>query len=263
MIESNDIIIKNLAPQTQENSVKSDVSFGERIKESKWLQILEIVIVFSPVVLLILGYRILNFDNPMILITAVWIGQIIMLGLIWLGIILRGESWQSIGLSFGRPKLPEVGWTVLKSIPIFVFAIVGFVFGAILMANIVGIPEGADMTKYNYLSGNLPMLFISLIAVWFASSFGEEVVYRGFLITRLQEMFGSNAKKAVIATLFLSSVIFGLAHFEWGITGIVQTTFMGLALGISYFVTKRKLWSLIIAHGYMDTILLVQLYFAT
>lgn len=262
MFESNDKMINSLAPQSPENSFKSGFSFGERLANSKWLQILEIIIVFSPVVLLILGYRILSFDNPVLLIAAVWIGNVIMLGLIWLGVSLRGESWQSIGLSFNRATFSEVGWTVLKSVPIFVFAVVGFVFGAIVMANIVGIPEGADMTKYNYLSGNLPMLFISLIGVWFASSFGEEVVYRGFLITRLQEMFRSKTRIALFATLLLSSVIFGLAHFEWGISGIVQTTFMGLALGISFLVTKRSLWPLIIAHGYMDTILLVQLYFA-
>ena len=42
--------------------------------------------------------------------------------------------------------------------------------------------------------------------------------------------------------------------------GIVQTGFMGLALGICYVKLKRKLWALILAHAYMDTVLMVQLY---
>ncbi len=52
----------------------------------------------------------------------------------------------------------------------------------------------------------------------------------------------------------------GLAHFDWGIVGIVQTAFMGLALAISYLVTKRNLWALVLAHACIDTLLLVQMY---
>jgi len=54
-----------------------------------------------------------------------------------------------------------------------------------------------------------------------------------------------------------SAVIFGLAHFDWGIVGVVQTAFMGLALAIAYLVTK---WVLVLAHAGMDTMLLVQMY---
>ena len=119
------------------------------------------------------------------------------------------------------------------------------------------------MTKYNYLSGNLPMLIISLACVYAGSSFGEEVVYRGFLMTRIQDLLGGQTKLALMGALILSSIIFGFAHFEWGPTGIVQTTCMGLALGTSFLWTKRRLWPLIVAHAVMDTMLLVPLYFAT
>ena len=49
-----------------------------------------------------------------------------------------------------------------KSIAVLAFALAGFAIGSVVMANIVGIPEGADMTKYNYLRGNLPLLLVSL-----------------------------------------------------------------------------------------------------
>jgi len=42
--------------------------------------------------------------------------------------------------------------------------------------------------------------------------------------------------------------------------GIAQTTFMGLALGVAYLVVRRNLWILVLAHAYMDTILMVQMY---
>ena len=60
--------------------------------------------------------------------------------------------------------------------------------------------------------------------------------------------------------LVISAIVFGFAHFDWGVVGIVQTTFMGLALAASYLLVKRNLWVLILAHAYIDTLLLVQLY---
>ena len=45
--------------------------------------------------------------------------------------------------------------------------------------------------------------------------------------------------------------------------GIVQTGFMGLALGICYVKLNKRLWILILAHAYMDTILMGQLYLAS
>ena len=38
---------------------------------------------------------------------------------------------------------------------------------------------------------------------------------------------------------------------------------MGLALGTSYLIVQRNLWVIILAHAYMDTILVLQMYFAT
>ncbi|GMR24344.1 MAG: hypothetical protein BMS9Abin37_2875 [Acidobacteriota bacterium] len=99
-------------------------------------------------------------NDPMLLIGAVWVATVLMLGLIWTGVRIRSESWPSIGLRFGHPRWSDVGWSLLKSIPIFLFAVGAFILGAIVMANIVGIPDVADMTQYNYLRGNLPMLLI-------------------------------------------------------------------------------------------------------
>ena len=100
-----------------------------------------------------------------------------------------------------------------------------------------------------------------LAAVYLASSFGEEVTYRGFLITRIAEL-GSGGKGAWRLGVLASSIAFGLIHFAWGPAGMVQTGFMGLALGVSYLAVGRRLWVLVLAHAYMDTILLLQVYFA-
>jgi membrane protease YdiL (CAAX protease family) len=230
------------------------------MSQEKLGRVLEIGIIFSPCLLTITIFRQLGVENPMWFVVAIWLANVIMLLLVWIAIRWRGETWNSIGLTFTRPGIADIGWTVAKSIPIFVFAVAAFVCGSVIMANIAGTPEGPDMSKYNYLQGNTMMLVISLIGSYIVATFGEEVVYRGFLITRLEELFGLSKSLSLIAALVLSSIIFGLAHFEWGLTGMVQTTGMGAALGISYLLVRRQLWPLILAHGYMDTILMVQLY---
>ncbi len=130
------------------------------------------------------------------------------------------------------------------------------------MANVVGIPKGADMTQYDYLRGNVPLLLLSLVGVYVVSSFGEEVVYRGFLITRLEQLFGGATRSRVIGAVIVSSIIFGFAHYKWGAMGIGQTTCMGAALAISFLWTERNLWPLVLAHAYMDSLLLIQLFLA-
>ncbi len=252
----------NSEPQSSQNLRLGNSVLAENLLRNKWVQLLEIAIVFAPVLTVLAAFRMMRPDNPMLLIGAVWIANVVMLGLIGLGINIRGESWRSIGLSFHGVNTSSIGWAILKSIPILIFAVFAFVVGAILMANLVGTADGPDLSKYNYLRGNLPMLLISLAGVYVVSSFGEEVVYRGFLITRLQSLFGGGTSTARIAALISSSIIFGLAHFEWGPTGIVQTTCMGAALGVSFLLVKRSLWPLVLAHGYLDTLLLLQLYFA-
>ena len=130
------------------------------------------------------------------------------------------------------------------------------------MANITGIPQSADLSGYDYLKDNIGMFFLTLIGVYVVSSFGEEVIYRAFLINRIAEL-GNTTRNATIIAIVLSSIIFGLVHYDWGPMGIVQTGFMGLVLGICYIKLKKRLWILILAHAYMDTILITQMYLAS
>ena len=103
------------------------------------------------------------------------------------------------------------------------------------------------------------MLMLTLFGVYIVASFGEEVIYRAFLINRISEL-GLSSKSGRIIVVIISAIVFGFAHYSWGPMGIVQTSFMGLALGMSYLYLNKRIWVLILAHVYMDTILMVQLY---
>ncbi len=234
---------------------------GRALLTSKLAQVGELAAVFLIALAVIMVGGPLVGENPVARQGVVWVANVLMLVTVWLGLRLRGQGWSHFGLSLRLGGRRVVVRAVLQSLAVFVAAVVAFVVGAIVMANIVGIPEGADMSGYNYLRGNLPMLVLALIGVYIVSSFGEEVIYRAFLINRIAEL-GSSGKAAWRLAVVASSIIFGLVHFDWGISGVVQTGFMGLALGVSYLLVQRNLWVTILAHGYMDTILIVQMYFA-
>ncbi len=223
---------------------------------NKLLPLFEMMALFFVALIIIMIGLPLAGENPVMRQAVVWVANVAMLLIIWLSLLRRGQNWTHLGLSFKNINLRSL----LLSLPVFLAAMFAFVIGSIIMANITGIPESADMSGYEYLQGNLPMLLLALIGVFIVSSFGEEVIYRGFLITRISEI-GGNAKYSIKTAVVISAVIFGLVHYEWGPMGIVQTGFMGLALGISFLIFKRNLWILIFAHAYMDAILMVQMYF--
>ena len=178
------------------------------------------------------------------------------------GLKLRGEGWKDFGLSLKSMSWREGLKVFMLSLLVLVLAVAGFIIGSIIMANITGIPEKANMNGYDYLKDNIGMLLLTLGGVYIVSSFGEEVIYIAFLINRISEL-GQGTGNSIIIAVIVSSVIFGLVHYDWGPMGIVQTGFIGLALGICYIKLKKRLWVLILAHAYMDTILMVEMYLAS
>ncbi len=232
------------------------------LKTHPLAKVIELISVFLAAFLIVRLFVRTESDNLLYNQVVVWIANIVMLLLVWLGLKLRDQSWDHFGLSCKNVSAKAVGRKFLLSLLVFALAMLGFLLGSVLMANITGIPAAADMTGYDYLKNNPGMLILSLVGIYIVSSFGEEVVYRGFLINRLRELFGNKRIYLTLAVV-ISALIFGLAHYSWGPMGIVQTTFMGLALGICYLWLNKDLWILIISHAYMDTILMLQIYMSS
>lgn len=233
--------------------------FAAYLQYSKAAQALEILLVFSPLFLALIFLRFFPNSNPPLSMAVIWLANVVMLVLIGWSQQLPVKGRTPLGFSLGRPSWRGAVVLILQSFVIFFLAVTAFVFGGTLM---VDVHADADLSRFNYLQGDWIMLIVSLIGVFIVASIGEEVVYRGFLLNRLEVLWGAGTKYAVPFAVIISALIFGLVHFDWGMTGVVQTTCMGLVLALSYIVLKRRLWPLIIAHAYMDTILLVQLYLA-
>jgi membrane protease YdiL (CAAX protease family) len=136
-----------------------------------------------------------------------------MLGMVWLGLRLRDQGWSHLGLGIERIDGRTLWRGVWRSLVLLVAVLAAWAVGAVLMANITGIPEQADLSGYNYLAGNLPLLILALVGVWIVSSLGEEIIYRGFFMTRLAEL-GGGGKIAWRVAGVASAVLFGLVHYE-------------------------------------------------
>ena len=119
-----------------------------------------------------------------------------------------------------------------------------------------------DLSVLAAVHGNLKLLAIMIVLAWTLAAVGEEVVYRGYLMTRVAELFRPGATATTIG-LVTMSIVFGFAHAYQGVTGIVDEGFMGLLLGLMYLAGGRNLLIPIIAHGVQDTIDVVLLYLGT
>ncbi len=184
--------------------------------------------------------------------SALVINLAYVLAIILATVVLKAQchGWRDLGLA--KPESwPKTIVRALGAMLVFVAAWVGL---QIILMNIPSLGLGpSDQSDYNPLTGNLPLFLIMIAATWTVVVFGEEMVFRAFLINSLAGVFGSLKARWVLA-LVGSAMLFGLAHYDWGLTGIIEIFIAGLIFGAVYLRTGRNLWIPIIAHGLLDTL---------
>ncbi len=201
-------------------------------------------------------------QDPFLRAVAVAFAETLIFALIWWSQRRRGLALADLGLTFGRPDLRTVASTVGWSVVVFAATATLFVAFAATTSLIAGEPQTADLSMYDYLLGN-PLAVLGTIAVvWVTSSFAEEVIYRAFLINRLEEAF-AGARYVVPIAVVVGGLIFGAIHYSWGPAGMMQTAVVGIALGAAYVKLDRRLWIVILVHGYLDTVLFAQILLGT
>jgi membrane protease YdiL (CAAX protease family) len=110
-----------------------------------------------------------------------------------------------------------------------------------------------DFSVFRPLIGNLKLTLIFLALAWALAAFGEEMVYRGYLMNRVADLL-NRTRRAWIVSLIAVHVAFGLAHIYQGATGAIDEALMGVLLGLIYLRTGRNLSVPIVAHGVADSI---------
>jgi len=169
----------------------------------------------------------------------------------------RGERWSSMGLiplPGIKAKLKLIPQTLLV-FAAFAAAVATVLFGAeaLGLEFMSEIPEGVE-ERWGDIKGNLGLYLVWLGIVWTSAAFGEEMFFRGFMITRLESVFGG-VKFASVFAVVAAAAFFGYVHMYYqGLRGFVTTGAIALAFGAMFLLMKRNLWPVIIVHGLVDTI---------
>ncbi|HEV7492069.1 MAG TPA: type II CAAX endopeptidase family protein [Rhodanobacteraceae bacterium] len=136
------------------------------------------------------------------------------------------------------------------------FGVVLLVFSKLLLTPsaeaLTGIPR--DLSAFDDVRGDWTRFLSLMPKIWIGAAIGEEIVFRSFLIGRLEAAFGGSARAATATSVLLSSVVFGAAHAYQGPTGILITGVLGLVFAIVYVAAGRRLWLNVVAHGVYDTL---------
>jgi membrane protease YdiL (CAAX protease family) len=121
-------------------------------------------------------------------------------------------------------------------------------------------PPAVGPSGFNEIAGHGLVALKWLLIIWTFAAFGEEISYRGYLLTRAADV-GDRSKVAYWIAVVLVSVLFGYGHFYKGPSGVIDSGMAGLVLGTAYLLSGRNLWVCILAHGFIDTVGVVGLFF--
>jgi membrane protease YdiL (CAAX protease family) len=168
---------------------------------------------------------------------------------------LRDGGWSALGLR--RP----ISWrrTVLIALAA---AALRILLGALVIEPITARfwPPAVAPGGMNEIAGHWMEALKWFVLVWTFAAFGEEIGYRGYLMNRAADA-GGRSKAAYWIGVAVVSVLFGYGHFYKGPAGIVDSGMAGLILGAAYVLSGRNLWVCILAHGFIDTIALIAVFF--
>jgi len=210
-------------------------------RESKWMALGE----FAIVALIFLADRrhLIYFSKT---------PYLFLLG--WISLRLRRAKWRSVGFALYR------NWKITLAVGI-AAGVLTETFQLLatqpLLVRLTG--KQPDLHNFRMLTGNIKLAIAGVAFSWTLAAFGEEMVWRGYLMNRVAEL-GNRTQRAWICSLIAVSLAFGMSHAGQGITGIIEESLAGVFLGVMYLCTGRNLAVPIIAHGVADTIDMVLIF---
>ncbi|UCD50227.1 MAG: CPBP family intramembrane metalloprotease [Phycisphaerales bacterium] len=165
------------------------------------------------------------------------------LPLAWLvvGVIERRPfTWKTVGLDWRRSSLSALACGALLALVLYV------------LDKVVGLVLGASMPSVNAVLAGLSIpVFIQTFVLYVAMGFGEEVVFRGYVQTRLVERYG------IVRGVLVASVTFTLLHIGFRplppVT-IVSGVVLWAAVGALYH-WSRSLYLVGMFHGMANTLM--------
>ena len=170
----------------------------------------------------------------------------------WISLRLRDGGWKAAGLT-----RPNSWW---KTVALAVGAAAVLQVGSEVVVGPLASRFWPGPQHVSQVLGSAALgwrqALTTMLIIWTFAAFGEELSYRGYLLTRAADIFArSNA--AYFLAMILVAVLFGFGHYYKGPAGVLDSTYSGLVLGCAYLLSGRNLWAAILAHGLSDTFALL------
>jgi len=173
--------------------------------------------------------------------------SMVLLGMAAVSLTVRRRGLGSVGL-----HRPAHGWRLTGQMLMFatVWTLLSLALFIPVANHLTG--ERQDMSDFAELQGNLGLLVLLIVLSWTLAAFGEELAFRGYLLTRLTDVLGST-RGAVVVAVLVSSVLFGLLHTQQGVVGVLLTAVDAVAFAVLRF-RFGTVWAPVLAHGFNNTI---------
>jgi len=164
---------------------------------------------------------------------------------------LRAQPLATIGLG-ALPPASDLFRAAGRLLPWFGLA---WLLGGLVGIGLFGQPETSSAITELPDNDWLFLLDVTLVT-WILIAFGEEVVFRGFVLQRLLVLLG-DTRRGQIAACAIQAAWFGSLHASQGASGMTMTACIGFAFALFLIrQSPRSLWPLVLVHGTTDSIVL-------
>src|SRR5262245_6925660 len=206
------------------------------VPRARWFSLLEVALG----VFVVLGHNVFHIlpnEVPILFVLG------------WISLRLRNGGWKYAGLS-----RTQSWW---KTVALAILAAAILQLGSELVVQPIAHPILSEPEHVSNViesgASDWRQALAGLLIVWTFASFGEELSYRGYLLTRAADMFG-RSNLAYWVAMIVVSLLFGFGHYYKGPSGVLDSTYSGFVLGGVLLLSGRNLWTSILAHGIADTV---------
>jgi len=168
----------------------------------------------------------------------------------------KGKAFSALG--FYREKFTAKNLLLIA--PLTAFGLFVFYVFALVPAieMLTGVP--IDLSQMNHLEGDLPTTLIWLGIIWVTAAFGEEIIFRGFLMRQFVKFFGES-RISLVLNILICCGFFGYMHMQQGLTGQLVAGSTGAMLALVFYFRKYDLWFNVMVHGFFNTLGIFSFYF--
>jgi len=207
-------------------------------RESRLMTSIELFIVMA-----IRSFELINFPSDLFLFPLGWVS-----------LRLRKFGWRDVGLRRPASWSRVLGLGALIGVT---YQLLEFYLIDPFVIWLSGRPM--DLSQFDSMQGSIPNLVAWIIIGWIFGGLLEEMVYRGYLLNRLTDVFGNHRIGLIIAAT-ASSALFAIGHINLGIPSVLENFVFALVFAGLYVTAKRNLWLPIIAHGVCNTLGFILIY---